>query len=120
MTLNEQAPKSEDLLDELKAFILLSNIYIKNEFESTRNSSIPNSWMNCFETMLNSIHMYLGFQGIKEHLTEEQFIAAKENLEALRKETESLIKQYPTNETTPPKEIQDELIAKLDVFRQTK
>ena len=110
MTLSNDK-KIKNNLEEIKDVVKASQEEIKREFFTTSNS-----WVACFCSQIFLIETYFYSPKIKELMSERDYKKAEENLNELRREYVELKKEYPDKIKTPPEELRNRLMARLDIL----
>jgi hypothetical protein len=76
-----------------------------------------NSWLACVNTRLQLISGYLTFSTMNGQISSEEEGLANEKLQKIIDRVRELQIIYPKKENVPPKEIKNEILAKLDILK---
>jgi hypothetical protein len=109
---NPEKPREMNRLEELQEAIKSAPQKVQAEFEKNLNP-----WLSCLVSSVEVVDIYLNSSKLKSLLPEEKIKSADEKLNGLKQKISSLKEQYPDRETTPPEDLQNELLRKLDVLQ---
>jgi quinol monooxygenase YgiN len=109
----EQNHLEKTRLEELQEKIASAPGRIESEFARTGNS-----WLACFGSSVFVIETYLSSPKLERLLSPEQYQRAAQKLEELKDQLYRLKQQYPDRATMPPDDVKNELLRKLDIFRE--
>lgn len=111
----EHGPEStpqKSRLQELSELIADAAVRVEREFARTENS-----WLACFGNSVFLIETHLSSQHLRTLISAEEYQRARERLELLKTEVNSLKERFPSRDTTPPEDLKHALLTALDVLR---
>lgn len=109
---HHESPPIENRLDHLRGIIQNAQRSIAGEFART-----VNSWLECFGSCVFQVETYLASSKVRVVLSPEKYTIAEKRLEDLKEKLHHLKEQYPNKQPVPPENIQQELLAELDILR---
>lgn len=104
-------PPEESRVEEMRAIIQGARESVTGEFTRT-----PNDWLSCFGSKIFQLETYLFSPKTQAELGERLSLVER-RLDVLKQRLAELKAIYPTKDSVPPSEIQEELFAALNVLK---